>query len=40
MLQIVTRTKSLGTKVDGSDDDWVWQDAGGSSVACTSSAAG
>jgi hypothetical protein len=32
MLQIVTRTKSLGKKVEGSDDDWVWHDAGGSSV--------
>ena len=32
MLQIVTRTKSLGRKVEGSEDDWVWHDAGGSSV--------
>ena len=32
MLQIVTRTKSLGRKVEGSDDDWVWHDAGGSKV--------
>ncbi|MCE9659955.1 MAG: hypothetical protein K8R60_15450 [Burkholderiales bacterium] len=32
MLQIVTRTKSLGRKVEGSDDDWVWSDPGGSSV--------
>ena len=32
MLQIVTRTKSLGKKVEGSDDDWVWHDAGGASV--------
>ena len=32
MLQIVTRTRSLGRKVEGSDDDWVWVDAGGSSV--------
>src|SRR4030095_11736212 len=32
MLQIVTRTKSLGKKVEGSKDDWVWHDAGGSSV--------
>ena len=32
MLQIVTRTRSLGRKVEGSDDDWVWHDAGGSSV--------
>ena len=32
MLQIVTRTRSLGKKVEGSDDDWVWHDPGGSSV--------
>jgi len=32
MLQIVTRTKSLGKKVEGSDDDWIWHDGGGSSV--------
>ena len=32
MLQIVTRTKSLGMKVEGSEDDWVWHDAGGSRV--------
>ncbi len=32
MLQIVTRTKSLGKKVEGSDEDWTWHDAGGSSV--------
>ena len=32
MLQVVTRTKSLGRKVEGGEDDWVWQDAGGSSV--------
>ena len=32
MLQIVTRTKSLGKKVEGGEDDWVWHDAGGSSV--------
>ena len=32
MLQVVTRTKSLGRKVEGGADDWVWQDAGGSSV--------
>jgi len=32
MLQIVTRTKSLGKKVEGSDDDWVWQDPGGNTV--------
>jgi hypothetical protein len=32
MLQIVTRTKSLGKKVEGSADDWVWQDPGGNRV--------
>ena len=32
MLQIVTRTKSLGRKVEGSDDDWRWGDDGGASV--------
>ena len=32
MLQIVTRTRSLGRKVEGGDDDWVWHDAGGSRV--------
>jgi hypothetical protein len=32
MLQIVTKTKSLGRKVAGSDDDWCWSDEGGSSV--------
>ena len=32
MLQIVTRTKSLGRKIEGSADDWTWHDAGGSSV--------
>ena len=32
MLQIVTRTKSLGQKVEGSADDWVWHDAGGTGV--------
>ena len=32
MLQIVTRTRSLGRKVEGSDDDWTWHDTGGSSV--------
>ena len=32
MLQIVTKTKSLGSKVDGSDDDWRWSDEGGSEV--------
>ena len=32
MLQIVTKTKSLGRKVDGGDDDWRWSDDGGASV--------
>jgi hypothetical protein len=32
MLKIVTQTKSLGTKIDGSDDDWRWSDASGASV--------
>ena len=32
MLQIVTRTKSLGKKIEGSNDDWIWHDTGGSSV--------
>ena len=32
MLQIVTRTRSLGKRVEGSEDDWVWQDPGGHRV--------
>ena len=32
MLQIVTRTRSLGRKVEGSDDDWRWSDDGGASA--------
>jgi hypothetical protein len=32
MLQIVTRTKTLGRKVEGTDDDWTWHDAGGNVV--------
>ena len=32
MLQIVTKTKSLGRKVEGSDDDWRWSDDGDASV--------
>jgi hypothetical protein len=32
MLQIVTKTRSLGRKIAGSDDDWRWNDAGGTSV--------
>jgi len=32
MLQVLARTRSLGRKVDGSDDDWRWSDDGGASV--------
>jgi hypothetical protein len=32
MLQTVTQTKSLGRKIQGSDDDWRWSDDGGASV--------
>jgi hypothetical protein len=32
MLQIVTKTRSLGRKVEGSEDDWRWCDEGGSAV--------
>ena len=32
MLQIVAKTKSIGRKVEGGDDDWHWSDAGGNSV--------
>ena len=32
MLQTVTKTKSIGRKVEGSEDDWRWSDPGGSSV--------
>ena len=32
MLQIVAKTKSLGRRVDGGGDDWVWSDAGESRV--------
>jgi hypothetical protein len=32
MLQIVTRTRSLGRKIEGSDDEWRWHDDGGASV--------
>jgi len=32
MLRIVATTKSLGRKVEGSDDDWTWSDDGGVSV--------
>ena len=32
MLQIVAKTKSLGRKVEDSNDDWRWSDDGGASV--------
>ena len=32
MLQIVSKKKSLGRKVDGSVDDWRWSDEAGASV--------
>ena len=32
MLQVLARTKSLGRKVAGSDDDWHWSDAAGARV--------
>ncbi len=32
MLQIVTKTKSLGQKIEGADDDWRWSDEGGNDV--------
>ncbi len=32
MLQIVTKTRSLGRKLEGSDDDWRWSDDGGASA--------
>jgi hypothetical protein len=32
MLQIVTITRTLGRKVEGTEDDWVWADEGGDSV--------
>jgi len=32
MLQVVTRTKSLGRQIGDSDDDWRWSDAAGASV--------
>ena len=31
-MQIVTKTKSLGRKIAGSDDHWRWCDDGGASV--------
>ena len=32
MLKIVAKTKSVGSKVEDSDDDWRWSDDGGASV--------
>ncbi len=32
MLQIVASTRSLGRKIEGTQDDWLWSDAGGDSV--------
>ena len=32
MLQIVTKTKSLGHKLGAGDDDWAWRDDGGREV--------
>jgi hypothetical protein len=32
MLQVVTKTKSLGRKIDGGEDDWRWSAEGGASV--------
>jgi hypothetical protein len=32
MLQVVTKTKTLGRKIEGSEDDWRWSDEGGSHV--------
>jgi hypothetical protein len=32
MLKIVKSTKTLGRKVEGPDDDWVWHDEGGVAV--------
>lgn len=32
LLQVVTLTKSLGRKLDGSGDAWAWEDASGSRV--------
>ena len=32
MLQVVASTRSLGRKVEVSEDDWLWSDDGGDSV--------
>ena len=33
MLQVVTKTKSLGKKLGDGDADWTWSDDGGNAVA-------
>jgi hypothetical protein len=32
MLQVVASTRSLGRRVEGSEDEWLWSDEGGDSV--------
>ncbi len=32
MQKVVTMARSLGRKVEGSDDDWLWRDGSGSTV--------
>jgi hypothetical protein len=32
MLQIVASTKSLGRRIEGSADDWLWSDEGDNRV--------
>ena len=32
LVQVLAQTKSLGRKVDGSEDDWRWSDDAGTSV--------
>jgi len=32
LVQVLAKTKSLGRKVEGSDDDWRWSDDGGASA--------
>lgn len=32
MLQVLAKTKSLGRKIAGSDDDWRWSDPAGTGV--------
>ena len=33
MLQVVSKTKSLGRKLGAGDDDWAWADDGGRTVS-------